>query len=202
MIKAVIFDFGKVILDIDFAHALTHWQCSPHHFFNDEVDEIHQQFERGQLSAADFYQAVKQSMGLSITEQEFFLGWNKILLDYVPGVMACIHKLKDQASIYLLSNTNAVHHQEFSKDEHLQVFHQLFFSHEIGHRKPDKSVYSWVQSNIAVAGEQILFLDDNEDNIRAARQFGWCAQKVDSLQQIEAVLCQYGLNSKPSNLLG
>ena len=45
----------------------------------------------------------------------------------------------------------------------------------MGHAKPDPAAYELVTRRLGVAAEEVLFLDDVEANVVAARALGWHA---------------------------
>lgn len=49
----------------------------------------------------------------------------------------------------------------------------IFYSAAIGHRKPDTGFYAHITSALDVTPDRIILVDDTEDNVLAARAFGW-----------------------------
>ena len=56
-----------------------------------------------------------------------------------------------------------------------QMTDDIVYSHEVGLRKPDPAVYALTAARLGVEPAQIVFLDDVEVNVRAARAAGWHA---------------------------
>ena len=54
-----------------------------------------------------------------------------------------------------------------------------FGSHLMGVLKPDQQAYREVERGTGYSGDRILFFDDREENVEAARLFGWTAEFVD-----------------------
>ena len=54
----------------------------------------------------------------------------------------------------------------------LDGFHHLTFSHRLHTAKPDPAIYQHAAAGLAVAPANVLFIDDREDNVEAARTFG------------------------------
>ena len=83
-----------------------------------------------------------------------------------------------------LSNTNEHHWGLLSDRKHPAFFplaeldHQ-FASHLIRARKPDEAIYEHLEKEAGVSGPEILFFDDVEENVRAARKRGWDAEWID-----------------------
>ncbi len=54
----------------------------------------------------------------------------------------------------------------------LNAFNSLTFSHRLGTAKPDLSIYRHAAADLGVDPAHILFIDDREENISAARDAG------------------------------
>ncbi len=67
----------------------------------------------------------------------------------------------------------------------------------VGLAKPMPGIYMHFEQITGCKSEEILFLEDSEENIRAARARGWNAQLIDwrceTAPQIEAILGSHGL---------
>jgi len=83
-----------------------------------------------------------------------------------------------------LSNTNEHHWGMLSDKAHPAFFplsqldHQ-FASHLIRARKPDDAVFEHLENVAQLRGPHILFFDDVEENVRAARKREWLAEWID-----------------------
>jgi HAD superfamily hydrolase (TIGR01509 family) len=68
----------------------------------------------------------------------------------------------------------------------------LVYSHEVGLAKPDPAVYDLATRRLGVEPGEVLFLDDVEANVEAARAFGWRAvlhvATTDSIAEMERVI--------------
>lgn len=54
----------------------------------------------------------------------------------------------------------------------LKKFENYFLSFEMKLNKPDSRVFKKILAELSAAGEDCIFIDDAEENIEAARQFG------------------------------
>jgi len=101
----------------------------------------------------------------------------------------------------MLSNINDLHeiaiHRQIEKElgiEDFQTayFDQVFYSHLIGHRKPDPGCYTYVQEALSIQSKDILFIDDMEANITSALAAGWKGQvhnpKEDIINNIDGYI--------------
>lgn len=81
----------------------------------------------------------------------------------------------------MLSNTNGIHikacdhyfRQRFGIPGVSHLFDQTFYSFEMGMWKPEEEIYQEVLSQTGHAAKEILFIDDNESNISAAKKLGF-----------------------------
>ena len=51
-------------------------------------------------------------------------------------------------------------------------FHHTVWSHALRLRKPEQAIYAAAAEGLGVPAGHILFLDDKEENVRAAEQYG------------------------------
>ena len=81
--------------------------------------------------------------------------------------------------LFLLSNTDAIHIDffenkygpSFTKDFY-QCFERIYFSFEMGMRKPDSSIYNYVLKQNHLVAKNTLFIDDKKENTDAAESLG------------------------------
>ena len=64
----------------------------------------------------------------------------------------------------------------------------IVYSHEVGCRKPDARIYRIVCERLGVSACQVLFLDDVDANVQAARALGMRGVKFVSAEQAIADL--------------
>jgi putative hydrolase of the HAD superfamily len=63
-------------------------------------------------------------------------------------------------------------HYEARHDSWLSGFEVRGFSCRIGHAKPEPGAYEWCLRALGTAPADVLFVDDREDNVAAARAAG------------------------------
>src|SRR5437763_1201162 len=119
-IKAIIFDFGGVILNIDYDRTARAFQQLGVNDFNDmysqkKANPLFKQLEEGKLNEDEFYNAFRRSTHLELTDQQIKFAWNALLLGYREQALHTLKAIKQKYKLYLLSNTNIIHHTEFNK---------------------------------------------------------------------------------------
>lgn len=148
-------------------------------------------FELGQCSVADFSAAVVTEFDLTVSPTEFiqrFSGWPK---GFYPGMTDMLASLRPTCRIGCLSNSNAVHWTGRFTDP----FDVAYSSHLMQRIKPDPDVFAHVTRDLGLQPADIIFFDDAEPNIEAAKDYGWRAHHTDGPDALLQVLQGLGLVS-------
>ena len=88
---ALLFDLGRVVLNIDFGKALACWADHAGCAATDlaqrfSPDESYRDHETGKLSDAEYFQCLRASLGIGITDDQFLEGWNAIFAGEMPDI--------------------------------------------------------------------------------------------------------------------
>jgi FMN phosphatase YigB (HAD superfamily) len=197
---ALLFDLGRVVLDIDFSRALDCWAghagCEPARLTGRfSPDDAYKRHERGEISDAEFFAALRSSLGIEVTDAQFLEGWNAIFAGEMPEIAALLARAARWLPLYAFSKTNRAHAAHFSLAfaEVLGHFREMFLSSTIGLRKPEAAAYDHVVKEIGVPAERIVFFDDVMENIEGARARGLQAVHVTSTHDVANALTALGI---------
>jgi glucose-1-phosphatase len=197
---ALLFDLGRVVLDIDFDRTLALWAqhagCEPADLVGRFVrDDVYKGHERGQIDDASFFAGLRKSLRIDVPDQAFLEGWNAIFVGEMPGVAPLLARAAKRIPLYAFSNTNRPHVAHFSQHfpDVLGHFREIFLSSTIGLRKPDADAYDHVVSAIGVPAARIVFFDDLMENIEGARARGLTAVHVTSTRDVADALAALDL---------
>jgi glucose-1-phosphatase len=197
---ALLFDLGRVVLDIDFSRTLRLWAqhaaCEPDELARRFLrDELYHRHEMGEISDEAFFAGLRLSLGVEISDAQFVEGWNAIFVGEMPGIGQLLSRAGQRLPLYAFSNTNAPHVAYFSRQfaELLRPFREIFVSSTIGLRKPDAEAYDHVVQAIGVPAERIVFFDDLAENIEGARRRGLKAILVTSPRDVACALDALGI---------
>lgn len=113
-------------------------------------------------------------------------------VSFRPGMNDLLQDLSDREDLVLAlaSNYSAWYHTVLKRRPELEsYFRYLFFSCEMGVRKPDARYFEIIQEALqnlqksdpsqATSFESIWFFDDRPANLRPARRMGWNAHPVE-----------------------
>jgi glucose-1-phosphatase len=207
-IKNIIFDYGGVIINIDLQLSIAAFKKLG--FSN--VEEILFQLnssklllmmEKGQISPEGFYQEIRKSSGLTLSDKEIETAWNTLLLDMPAKRIRLLEKLKIHHRIFLLSNTNKIHFHHFAKQlkdkfgysNFDELFEKAWFSFDLNMNKPNPEIFQYALNDARLIPDETLFIDDTKINTDAALKVG---MKVHHLEPGEEITELLGVDWHPS----
>lgn len=186
-IKALLFDIGGVVIDIDLSRSIAAWAdisvLSADQIRDRAVpDEPFVRYETGALDSTAYFAHLRRLFELEADDTAIAAGWNALLTGEIDATLALIESVNQRLPCYAFSNTSASHHACWSTrfPRVAAAFERTYLSFELGMRKPDPSAYRAVLDEIGVPAGAILFFDDTEENVAAARDFGLNAVLVTS----------------------
>lgn len=185
MIKNVIFDFGGVLLNLDFKRSFAAFEALGFDDFEEKFSQytaapIFQELEKGLIAAPAFYEGLRKLLGKPIPDAQLEQAWNAMLLDYRKPSLDFLVPLAGKYNLFLLSNTNQIHYDHFSKTLKEETaypslesfFRKAYYSHDIRRRKPDADTYAFVLKDAGIEASETLFIDDSFTNLPAAQELG------------------------------
>lgn len=206
-IKNIIFDYGNVIFMIDFLktqHSFTELGIDNVETFFGHTghDPLFSEFEKGNISSAEFREGIRRLTGKpNLTDQQIDNTWNSLLI----GVPAINHQIlleaKKKYRTFLLSNINEIHlnyitsylkreHQVESNDE---FFENVYYSHIVRKRKPDREIFEYVLSNSGLEATETLFIDDSPQHLKTAKEMGFNTHLMTKDDSLEKFMYSSGL---------
>ena len=184
-IKNIIFDFGGVILNIDYKFTENAFSKLGLKDFDKIYSQATQKelfdvFEKGLISPAEFRTQIRKFIDADVSDVQIDTAWNSMLLDLPSERVVLLEKLKMKYKLFLLSNTNEIHFNNFSgymknkfkRDLFAEVFDKVYVSHKVHMRKPDAEIFELVLNENNLKREETIFIDDSFQHIEGARKVG------------------------------
>ena len=191
-IDALLFDFGGVLVEIDFDRVLARWAQLAGVAFAQvkqrfDHGEAYQRHERGEIDAAAYFESLRASLGIALSDADFADGWKRVFGPEIARTVALLPRLAARIPIHLFSNTNRTHHRYWSAryEGALRPLGRRFVSPEMGLRKPERESFEHVARALGVPPGRILFFDDTAANIEGAHGAGMPAVRVRSPADVE-----------------
>jgi FMN phosphatase YigB (HAD superfamily) len=196
LIKAVIFDLGRVIVPFDFRRGYARIEALTGIPAAEVPARIRptglvERFESGQIEPREFVRQLSAVLGLNCTYEEFCELWSSIFLAGTLVPEELLQSIAARYRLILLSNTNAIHFEMLrARYPLLRHFHALVLSHEVGAMKPSPLIYQAAVEAAGCLAEECFFTDDIAEYVEGARRHGIDAVQFESAAQIEAELRQ------------
>ncbi len=182
----IIFDFGNVLfhLDLDATERVLRQRLNSHFDTMHEkllAADVFRQYETGALTTDAFIGAIRSASDYLLSEKEILEAWNAIFISMPTIYFDLLERLREHYRLYLLSNINDLHARwidDYMRNIHQQgnfrqrYFDKVYYSYEVGMRKPEKSIYTYVLQDAGIRPEETVFIDDLEINVRAAESVG------------------------------
>ena len=198
-IKAIIFDFGGVLID---------W--SPHNLYKDYFanDAAIDAF----LAEIDFYAwNAEQDRGRTFAEavavqsakfphradliKAYADNWINSITGVKADVVELLYRLKEKGyPIYGLSNWASETFLQVKEEfTFLQDFDDVVLSGEVKLIKPDPEIFHYLLGRIPENAKECLFIDDSLANIQAAQRLGFHTIRFQSAEKLHHELKEYEL---------
>lgn len=183
-IKNIIFDLGVVIINIDTDLTVRAMKNLGFNDFQESYTlfrqtDLFNKLEKGLISDEDFRTELRKHVKNEVKDEDFDKAWSAMLLDFPLERINLIKNLGERYNIYLLSNTNAIHYNQYSKDfkneygfDFNSLFKKAYYSFQMGMRKPDINIFEFALSDSNLKPEETLFIDDLKTNIESAKKTG------------------------------
>jgi 2-haloacid dehalogenase len=192
-IKNIVFDFGGVLVDWNPRHLY-----KSHFHDTDEMEyflknicteEWNIEQDRGRSLAEATLELQKKFPEHSDSIALFYGQWEVMLKDEIPGTVALLHQLKKKFALYGLTNWSAetidIAYRRFT---FFNAFEGIVVSGTEKLIKPDKRIFQLLLDRYLIKAEESVFIDDNRNNILAARELGFTAVHFLNPEQLEADL--------------
>jgi HAD superfamily hydrolase (TIGR01509 family) len=199
MIKAVVFDLGKVLVDFDYAIAgrkLAARAAIPARELSSFLVHIPLmiRYETGLLTTEEFYREVRAASGYLGDMEEFASLFANIFTPIEPMVQLHSDLRRQGFPTYIFSNTNELAIRFIRKNfPFFQNFDGYILSYEHRSMKPEAKLYEVVEAKSGAREDKILYLDDRPENIEAGAARGWHVILHESPEKTRAQIQKLGL---------
>lgn len=201
----VVFDVGGVLVEV-ISWESAHLACGygperlpPGETFLSKLRQLNGAYDRGALSPQEYEQSAASASAGRYSAADVRRIHAMQLQGEAPGVAAVFDALDRQGyDTALLSNTNPVHWTRLlSRADAVAAYPTLLratlrvASFELRCAKPDPAIYGRFAQAAGLPADALLFFDDREANVAAARLSGWRAELIDPATDTAAQLLDH-----------
>jgi len=187
----ILFDLGGVLMDLGDPVAAIGLDMSDEQFWDMWLSSpLVYELETGQLSAKEFVTRFAAELGFEDADSfdRAIRNWQLPMFD---GADQYLRSLTGSMQVALLSNTNDLHWQQVqAQTDVFATFSKLFLSYETGFAKPHAAAFHDVVRHFACEPVDIFFLDDNPNNVAAAKAAGLRARRVRGLEEVKQAVSE------------
>jgi glucose-1-phosphatase len=190
----VAFDLGKVLVDFDYsiaARKIGERSTQPpenlHAFLGSSP--VLFQFETGQLTRQEFFDAIRKATGFQGSLEEFG-GYFAEIFSEMRAMTELHAELRRRGlKTYIFSNTNDIAIEHIRRNfPFFQNFDGYIFSYEVKAMKPETKIYEALEKMAGKRGAEILYIDDRPENVDAGKARGWRTILHESPEKSRAAL--------------
>ncbi|MEN6384967.1 MAG: HAD family phosphatase [Phycisphaerales bacterium] len=197
--KAIIFDMGRVLVDLDIRKGLFGLFISD---FSDKPDNsvqkimdnpIFKKYNQGDFTPDEFYKELKSIFKIDISFDEFKFRWCSIF-SIMPGMYELVEDLSKRYPLGLLSDTDPLH-WNFLKEKYeiLKFFKNPVLSYQARRTKPSSEIFQLAAQSVRTEPRNCLYIDDLKKNLEGAQSIGMKGIKFESTEQLKSELLKLGI---------
>jgi glucose-1-phosphatase len=198
-IAAIAFDLGNVLVKVEhlrFCRRLAELVGrTPQEVYADVFQSgLEPGYDTGRLSSRKFHRSLQDHFGVDLPYSRFSKWWTEIF-DPLEDMEEVVAHLARHYPLYMLSNTNELHFRYIQKNfaALLNSFRAFILSYRVGSRKPEGEIFQALIRKAGLPPGQILYTDDKEDFVAAARTQGLTAWHFTSPRVFQGQLSAAGL---------
>lgn len=178
MITTIIFDFGDIFINLEKEAQIEAFNKLGLFGPNDELVAANDLFEKGEISELQFIETFQKYIPDAGID-EIRKAWNSIIGDFPLYRLEFLQLLTRKYKLFLLTNTDETHISRFEHkvgisffSDFYQCFEKVYYSYEMGKRKPDPAVFNTILNKYDISPKRTLFIDDKKVNTDAAASLG------------------------------
>ena len=133
-------------------------------------------FEKNQITIDEFCDEVRKVLDTPLSDVQILEAWNTLIVAAPMEHAMLLKRLSNRYNLYLLSNSDVVNADYFRKyvganmgnDLFQTAFRKVFFSCELGLRKPEPAVFQTILVKEKLRATETLLIDDCKKHTEGA----------------------------------
>lgn len=186
--RGIVFDIGDVLFRWSFNADDASSRCTLRQAL---ASPTWDEYLCGRIAQSQCYELVAKDLSVEPSQVAKAFDQARSSLQASTAVMDFIRSLKEDRDInvYAMSNMAKEDFAALADKFDWTLFDRTFISGEVGMRKPDPTFFRYVLREICLTPKDIVFVDDKETNVLAARKMGirsliYGKTSIDDLQRL------------------
>ncbi|MBN1397875.1 MAG: HAD family phosphatase [Bacteroidetes bacterium] len=175
-INTVLFDLGNVIVYIDFNsfwRELGFFRMEEILPFKKGYSSLTLKYETGNIATDEYLNGLRIVFQDKFTNEQIEQAFSSIIKQPVEGMADIVKRVSANCQTALVSNTNEIHYkQSLIKLDGLKSFQKHYLSYQLKVMKPSGDFYDFIIKDQGIPAHDMLFIDDIEENVEAAKKTG------------------------------
>ena len=204
-VLAIITDLGGVLIAVDKApmfeslasRSKLSKQEIAQHFSHTLLTSADLDFGRGAITPMEFYEGMCRKLSLSGMGFEEFSKAYCNVFSRKEEVIRLLRKLSSKYITALLSNTDALHYEAWSRllGKDMKLFKEAILSFQVHAAKPDREIFLEAANKLKLEPGQCIYIDDVKEYSDAAAKVGMHGIHFVSLEQLKEELAKHGITA-------
>jgi epoxide hydrolase-like predicted phosphatase len=159
--------------------------------------------EKGEIDVATYFERMVEKAPRVLGKPLDMDAYGRFWRSNAPGVhWMVVHKVRELKArgvqLGLLTNNVKEFGEHWRATFPIELFDDIVDSSHVGMRKPERGIYELTCNRLGIEPGAAVFVDDNADNIAAAREYGmevvqFGVQPWDALAELDAILDRRGV---------
>ena len=199
-IKAIIFDFGGVLIDWNPRYLYQNYFPEQPHAMERFLAEIdfykwNDQQDKGRPFAKGIEDLSTKFPQHAVLIKKYYECWEESVGGPISGSVEILQKLKQKDyPLYGLSNWSAeTYPQVRQKYQFFEWFDDIVLSGNVKMTKPDPAIFKLLLNKIGYTAPECVLIDDSQTNIDTAKKLGFIAVQFSSSEQLRSELQELNL---------
>ncbi len=175
MLKNIVFDLGRVLLDFDHAFSFAEWERLGAKFDRNNFyrEFLIDEYERGDITGEEFLCLLQKSFPPGVGLDVIRTGWTDIFSP-ITEMIELAGLLRRNHKVFILSNTCDLHWDVVEERYGMSgIVDGAVTSFEARARKPELEIYRFTEKKFGLVPGETVFIDDIEANAHGAVAAGW-----------------------------
>jgi len=197
--QAVIFDLGRVLVDIDNTFLV---QTFFRNLDTRDLQELGRktmsdptmiEFNTGRMPPEEFHRQMCNTYRIELDYETFQKQWCRIFFT-MEGMEQLVGRIRPNITVGLLSDTDPIHWNHIKTTwPWIGAIANPTLSYEVGVMKPDSKIFLAAAANVNTPLTKCLFIDDLQANCEGARAAGMQAVRFDGVDSLKDTLIKWNV---------